>query len=244
MLDYGQSGNNNPYTSYGNNNSSTNYWDYLPDIFQEEDNVDWGAGEDVTSSDYSNDYSGDMSYQEEVAAFSEASRNANNITTKETTEKTTEEPSEFEYDINEMDYETALRQARNILQPQFEKAREETLGNLSHEQVSRGFYGQAPADYVQQSAMADLTNQYMGTLASQAQNIQQSDFARKLQQAQFEANLEQQEWEREQVEYQQEEQENQDLLGSVGTGAAVGANFGPWGAVIGGGLGLLAGVLF
>ena len=58
-----------------------------------------------------------------------------------------------------MSYENALGQAEDVLRPSYDKSVKNTMQNVNNNMVSRGFYGQAPGDYVQQSAMAELTNQ-------------------------------------------------------------------------------------
>ena len=97
--------------------------------------------------------------------------------------------SDYNYsfsDLNFMDYDEALRQARGILDPQFNRAKENTLGNLAQEQIGRGFYGQAPGDAITQQAVADLSAQYLGTLSQSAQGIMQNDFSKQMQMAQYE----------------------------------------------------------
>jgi hypothetical protein len=152
--------------------------------------------------------------------------------------------------IEMMDYDTAMRQAREMLDPQFQRAKEETLGNLATEQVSKGFYGQAPGDAITQGAVADLTGQYQGQLAGQAQNIRQQDFARNLQQSQNALRQKQFSWQKNYQQQQLDLQEQQlrqarkqgeaeQESGFWGTIGGIAGSFlgGPAGGAIGGWLG-------
>ena len=87
-----------------------------------------------------------------------------------------------------MDYSQAYNQARQALQPQFDQQ----MQNLGRQQVSRGFYGQLPADAMQQQMGA----QQVGQTAQYAQQLQDADWQRGFQQAQMAMQQEQQERQR------------------------------------------------
>lgn len=102
---------------------------------------------------------------------------------------------DYEYETPEsMDYEVALRQAEEILGPQFERQKENVLGKMASEQASRGFYGQAPADAARQSAVADLLGRHQGNVASMGQNLKQQDWQREMQEEQMQFKSAQQGW--------------------------------------------------
>ena len=127
------------------------------------------------------------------------------------------------------DFDEYYNQAEDILSPKFK----EQMENLSAKQVNRGFYGQMPADVMQQ----ELANKQTAQKTQYAQRLKQQDWENEMQQKQFELQ-------KKQYNEQMQERENQSTLSSMGTGAAIGSSFGPVGAAVGGGLGWLADSLF
>lgn len=147
------------------------------------------------------------------------------------------------YNIDTMNYEKAMRQAKDMMQPQYEQQREQVLGNLSRQQAQRGFYGQATGDAIQQSTLADMSNQYMGNLAQQAQQIRQQNFNRQMQQNQFDWNRQQANrqfefqkkkfnWQKQNARRQREQEQESNFWGTVG-GIVGGFLGGPAGKAIG-----------
>lgn len=143
----------------------------------------------------------------------------------------------YDFDIEQMDYQTAVNQAREYMQPEYENQLEETMGDLQTEQLSRGFYGQAPGDYIQSSVATDMSSEYQANLAREAQNIINQDFGRQMAESQFEFS-------QYQYENEEEQEQGQNALDSIIAGASIGASFGPWGAAIGGLAGLASSFLF
>ena len=128
------------------------------------------------------------------------------------------------------DFDEYYNQAEDILSPKFK----EQMENLSAKQVNRGFYGQMPADVMQQ----ELANKQTAQKTQYAQRLKQQDWENQMQQKQFELQ-------KKQYNEQMQERENQSTMSSMGTGASIGASVGgPVGAVVGGGLGWLADSLF
>lgn len=80
-----------------------------------------------------------------------------------------------------MDYDTALGQARDILTPQYERSRDNTMNKINNNLVSRGFYGQAPGDALRANAMVDMENNFQGQLANYATNMQDNRFNQDMQ---------------------------------------------------------------
>lgn len=119
-----------------------------------------------------------------------------------------------------------LEQAKNILQPEYERQKEQVLGNLSHQQVNRGFYGQAPGDAIRQQTAADLSSQYQSNLAQQAQQIRQNAFNRQMQKKRFN-------WQKKNARRQREAEKDSNMWGTIGT-IAGGFLGGPAGSAIGG----------
>jgi len=127
------------------------------------------------------------------------------------------------------DFDEYYNQAEDILDPKFN----EQMEKLSAKQVNRGFYGQMPADVMQQ----ELANQQTAQKTRYAQRLKQQDWENEMQKKQFELQ-------KKQYNQQMQERENQSTMSSMGTGAAIGSAFGPVGAAVGGGLGWLADSLF
>jgi len=83
-----------------------------------------------------------------------------------------------------MSYQEALRQAEDALRTPYEENRENVLSDINRNMVSRGFYGQAPGDYLKQDAMTDMENDYQTQKSRYAQNLRNSNYAEAYQQYQ------------------------------------------------------------
>ena len=75
-----------------------------------------------------------------------------------------------------MAYGKALRQAEDILTPQYNQAKEKTMNNVNNNLINRGFYGQAPGDTMKSGVMSDMESDFQGQLARYATNLQNQDF--------------------------------------------------------------------
>jgi len=75
-----------------------------------------------------------------------------------------------------MPYNEALSQAKDVLTPQYNRARERTLGDVDNNLINRGFYGQAPGDTMKAGVMTDMESDFQGQLAQYATNLQNQDF--------------------------------------------------------------------
>lgn len=130
-----------------------------------------------------------------------------------------------------MNYQFAMKQARNALNPGYQQQLDETLGKINTQNVQRGFYGQATGDQIKQNAAANLAAQHNANVAKQALNVRRSDWNRKM--GKYKAKMNK--YRQNMKEYQQESQgllENPQFWSTVGsiTGAFLG---GPAGATIG-----------
>ena len=76
-----------------------------------------------------------------------------------------------------MSYEDAYSQAEDVLTPQFESNREQVLTDVDKNLISRGFYGQAPGDYMKSGVMGDMQSQFEGQKSQYAQNLRQNEYA-------------------------------------------------------------------
>src|SRR5690554_3178680 len=83
-------------------------------------------------------------------------------------------------------YESALREAEAILGPQYQRAREQAMGEVDRNMVSRGFYGQAPGDAIRASTLTDLDTAYQSALGNYATNIMDRRTQLELQKEQME----------------------------------------------------------
>ena len=72
-----------------------------------------------------------------------------------------------------IDYNEAFRQAEQALNPQFNKA----MGQMDRGNISRGFYGQLPADVMKN----ELRQNQIGQTANYAQNLRQNQFGNDMQ---------------------------------------------------------------
>lgn len=171
------------------------------------------------------------------------------------------EEYDYEYEFQEpdmMSHEVAMRQARQILDPQFEQAREGVIGEYGHQQAQRGFYGQAPATAATQQALAQLETQHTGQVAQAGQQLRHQDWQRGMQEEQMRAQEAQHGWQRHmqeqqlgmqghQFDMQQHQIESEEHarwwqgIGQIVGGAAGFAIGGPAGAVAGAQLGGYAG---
>lgn len=66
------------------------------------------------------------------------------------------------------DYDAAWEQADAILSPQFQRQMDTTMADLDRHNMSRGFYGQMPADVMKRSTAGDMTMQHQGNVAQLA----------------------------------------------------------------------------
>ena len=128
----------------------------------------------------------------------------------------------------QLSYKDALSQAEDVLKPQYEESKENTLNQLDNNMINTGFYGQAPGDAIKADTMADMETDFQSQL---------SQYATELQDRQFKKNYQ---------EYQLQNQQQEQTFGNIGTGAAIGQQIGEgfgesgWGT----GIGALAGWLF
>lgn len=85
-----------------------------------------------------------------------------------------------------MSYEDALTQAEDALRNPYEENRKNVLNDINRNMVSKGFYGQAPGDYLTQDAMTDMANDYETQKSRYAQNLRNNDYAESYQKYQTE----------------------------------------------------------
>jgi len=76
-----------------------------------------------------------------------------------------------------MSYEEALRQAEDSLRNPYEENRERVISDINRNMVAKGFYGQAPGDYLKQEAMTDMENDYQTQKSRYAQNLRNTNYA-------------------------------------------------------------------
>jgi hypothetical protein len=81
-----------------------------------------------------------------------------------------------------MSYDEALKQAEDALRQPFQDNREQVINDINRNMVSKGFYGQAPGDYLKQDAMTDMENDYQTQKSRYAQNLRNSNYAEAYQQ--------------------------------------------------------------
>lgn len=81
-----------------------------------------------------------------------------------------------------MSYEEALRQAEDSLRNPYEENRERVINDINRNMVAKGFYGQAPGDYLKQEAMTDMENDYQTQKSRYAQNLRNTNYAEQYQQ--------------------------------------------------------------
>lgn len=67
-----------------------------------------------------------------------------------------------------------LPEAQAIIEPLYQSTVRDVMGKLAQDQITRGFYGQLPADVVTQQARADLEVQKNRDIADMARQINQS----------------------------------------------------------------------
>lgn len=75
-----------------------------------------------------------------------------------------------------MDYDQALKQATDILTPQYEKSRKDVMSRINNNLISRGFYGQAPGDALRAKTMGNMETDFTGQLANYATNLQNNRY--------------------------------------------------------------------
>jgi len=81
-----------------------------------------------------------------------------------------------------MSYDEALKQAEDALRQPYQDNREQVISDINRNMVSKGFYGQAPGDYLKQDAMTDMENDYQTQKSRYAQNLRNSNYAEAYQQ--------------------------------------------------------------
>lgn len=81
-----------------------------------------------------------------------------------------------------MSYDEALKQAEDALRQPYQDNREQVINDINRNMVSKGFYGQAPGDYLKQDAMTDMENDYQTQKSRYAQNLRNSNYAEAYQQ--------------------------------------------------------------
>lgn len=81
-----------------------------------------------------------------------------------------------------MSYEQALAQADDALRQPYLDNKNGVIDDINRNMVSKGFYGQAPGDYLKQEAMTDMENDYQTQKSRYAQNLRNSDYAEAYQQ--------------------------------------------------------------
>lgn len=76
-----------------------------------------------------------------------------------------------------MSYEEALEQAEDSLRNPYEENKKQVLNDVNRNLVSRGFYNQAPGDYIKQDVMTDMANDYQTQKSRYASNLRNTDYA-------------------------------------------------------------------
>jgi len=76
-----------------------------------------------------------------------------------------------------MSYEEALKQAEDALRQPYQDNKKNVIDDINRNMVSKGFYGQAPGDYITQDAMTDMENDYQTQKNRYAQNLRNTDYA-------------------------------------------------------------------
>jgi hypothetical protein len=76
-----------------------------------------------------------------------------------------------------MSYDEAMGQARDVMTPQYEESKENVMGDVNKNLISRGFYGQAPGDALRANTMGNMETDFQGQLANYATNLQNQQYA-------------------------------------------------------------------
>lgn len=85
-----------------------------------------------------------------------------------------------------MSYEQALKEAEDALKQPYLDNKNQVIDDINRNMVSKGFYGQAPGDYLKQDAMTDMENDYQTQKSRYATNLRNTDYAEQYQQYQHE----------------------------------------------------------
>ncbi len=88
----------------------------------------------------------------------------------------TQQPQEQE--VEQLPWDDAYQRAQQALDPGFQRTMDQTLSNIDHQSMQRGFFGQLPAAALRRSTAGDLSMQHQANLAQYATGLQQQDFQR------------------------------------------------------------------
>lgn len=84
-------------------------------------------------------------------------------------------------------WEQARQQAQDVLNPLYDQQLKNTLQNVDHQSIARGFYGQMPADAFRGARAADIETARSGQIGSLANQMQGQTYQQALQAQQLAA---------------------------------------------------------
>jgi hypothetical protein len=90
-----------------------------------------------------------------------------------------------------LDWRTAQQRAGEQVGYQYDRQSDDRLRQMDQQAISRGFYGQLPADALRGRRAADMEMQKNAAIASLGQQLQQQNWANRMQHAGFGAGIEQ-----------------------------------------------------